>query len=526
MKLFERVARALRADWVAYSAIALVSLLQLCIALQPLSYLLSDILPDDAFYYFEIARHIVIGEGSTFDGVHPTNGYHPLWMLVLLPIFSWFSSGAVGATEPIYAALALSAFISAAAGCVTLRILSRITDNPLARAVAVFALMASPLWLFETINGLETSLAMLLVVAFFLFALRAQEQPSYARYALAGALAGLMVLARMDMAVYALAFAAFLLWRHGIRIGMLRAAVVGGSALLVASPWFLWNYATFGMLLTSAANGNVIINHALVVQDNGPGIITLVKGIAYMLVYHATATLERGGLLVPLGALAGAALGLYGAGLWKVRDVLRARALLVAFALGFVALFVVNAGLRFTGRTWYFVSANFFFVFALAGLAGSLLERAARPRIAAALVAGALALSFALAWHEHIRAQSANQLEMLAMASWMDEHLPEDAVVGVFNAGVQGYFSRVQVVNLDGLVNNTAYEAIRDRRLWSYIREEGIGYISDFDLYLSYRYRPFLDTDDVFSQLAERHRIELLPGSRLEGGIVLREVTP
>ena len=37
---------------------------------------------DDAYYYFEIARRIADGGGSTFDGLNTNNGYHPLWMLV------------------------------------------------------------------------------------------------------------------------------------------------------------------------------------------------------------------------------------------------------------------------------------------------------------------------------------------------------------------------------------------------------------------------------------------------------------
>jgi hypothetical protein len=37
---------------------------------------------DDYFYYLRVARNIAAGHGSTFDGTHLTNGYHPLWMLV------------------------------------------------------------------------------------------------------------------------------------------------------------------------------------------------------------------------------------------------------------------------------------------------------------------------------------------------------------------------------------------------------------------------------------------------------------
>src|SRR6476660_5739494 len=43
---------------------------------------------DDAYYYFKVAQNISEGHGSTFDGLNPTNGYHPLWMLVCIPIFA------------------------------------------------------------------------------------------------------------------------------------------------------------------------------------------------------------------------------------------------------------------------------------------------------------------------------------------------------------------------------------------------------------------------------------------------------
>src|SRR6185503_14413004 len=42
---------------------------------------------DDAFYYFGIARHIADGSGSTFNGIDPTNGYHPGWLMVIEPVF-------------------------------------------------------------------------------------------------------------------------------------------------------------------------------------------------------------------------------------------------------------------------------------------------------------------------------------------------------------------------------------------------------------------------------------------------------
>ena len=42
---------------------------------------------DDGFFYLEIAKNFASGFGSTFDRVSLTNGYHPLWFIILSLIF-------------------------------------------------------------------------------------------------------------------------------------------------------------------------------------------------------------------------------------------------------------------------------------------------------------------------------------------------------------------------------------------------------------------------------------------------------
>ncbi len=50
--------------------------------------LLNWYLTDDAFYYFKTAQNITEGHGISFDGISPTNGFHPLWMVISIPIFA------------------------------------------------------------------------------------------------------------------------------------------------------------------------------------------------------------------------------------------------------------------------------------------------------------------------------------------------------------------------------------------------------------------------------------------------------
>ena len=45
---------------------------------------------DDGYFYPQIARFIASGHGSTFNGIMPTNGYHPLWMLVCV-VGAWIT---------------------------------------------------------------------------------------------------------------------------------------------------------------------------------------------------------------------------------------------------------------------------------------------------------------------------------------------------------------------------------------------------------------------------------------------------
>src|SRR5258707_2123517 len=42
---------------------------------------------DDSYFYFQVAWNMARGRGSTFNNVIPTNGYHPLWMLVCVAVF-------------------------------------------------------------------------------------------------------------------------------------------------------------------------------------------------------------------------------------------------------------------------------------------------------------------------------------------------------------------------------------------------------------------------------------------------------
>ncbi|MBN1216662.1 MAG: glycosyltransferase family 39 protein [Candidatus Lokiarchaeota archaeon] len=59
----------------------------LVITFLPIDIILLYIFPDDSYYYFEIAKNAAVNGFISFDNINKTNGFHPLWFIMLIPIF-------------------------------------------------------------------------------------------------------------------------------------------------------------------------------------------------------------------------------------------------------------------------------------------------------------------------------------------------------------------------------------------------------------------------------------------------------
>jgi hypothetical protein len=150
---------------------------------------------DDFFYYLRIAQHIVAGHGSTYDGVHLTNGYHPLWMLVMVVLTRCFGSGTVFfcALQTVLllcivatygmCARTLTAFASGAAWLPQL----------IAAALATSTLMLAA-------GGMEVALAIPLITALAYYRLCHFSWRPRSAFLL-GLLGAAVVLARLDAAI-------------------------------------------------------------------------------------------------------------------------------------------------------------------------------------------------------------------------------------------------------------------------------------------------------------------------------------
>ena len=80
-----------RVPYVVFILLLLASLLPQCFWLsRPLDSMITQSLYEDSFYYYQVARNVAQGHGALTAGDIPSNGYHPLWMLVSAGFFRIF----------------------------------------------------------------------------------------------------------------------------------------------------------------------------------------------------------------------------------------------------------------------------------------------------------------------------------------------------------------------------------------------------------------------------------------------------
>ncbi len=115
-------------------------------------------LASDAFYYLTIARNAATGHGFSFDGVHPTNGFHPLWQLLLAALYR--VRLALGTSESAYLALvvAIGAVLAAAAvlvlGRTILRERGAVPASFALAPVGLYAFLLAPAWTYvQAVKG-------------------------------------------------------------------------------------------------------------------------------------------------------------------------------------------------------------------------------------------------------------------------------------------------------------------------------------------------------------------------------------
>jgi hypothetical protein len=461
------------------------------------------LLYDDAFYYLGVARHLADADGSTFDGLHATNGYHPLWCWILVPLTRTIRDPGLAARAVGLLWFALAALVPWAAWTAFRR---KIGDGAAAVAAVLFGLEPWVALSLARANGLETplyALVLLASIAAFDRWIGEDTPPSLAVVSTLGVLAGCAALARLDGGFLTVALAAIVLVagarRWGPGAALARAVVLGAAASAVVAPWLVWNEARFGSPLP--VSGRAVALQAAAERAASGGAMTVPNlahrvalGTAGIPALVARRALE-GVPGVPLlrhagpagGLLAMIALAAAGVLAWRSRpkptpigDPVRLLAIFVAMHYVVYAAWLWTEGEE-TYRVYYFMP-EVLLAAVLAGIAASSLPTTF-PRLArlAAWSGGALLVLHLLHQSESYFAwQDARpgRVSERFVYGWIRRTVPPGAVLGARDAGKLGWFSGHPVVGLDGLIGDQQLiEALRDGTEARFICDSTIRYL-------------------------------------------------
>lgn len=421
---------------------------------------------DDGYFYFQVAYNVAEGHGSTFHDITATNGYHPLWMLLCVPVFLVCGSHKLIALHVIIGLQQLL-FVGIAYLFYRVCVMLALSYWVLALPFLTSAFLATAMYGSEAhVNGL------MLVLALFLFIVALQHDRPRVWMGL-GMVLGLCFLARLDNVFFMgslVLFGVVWRWNGSIRDAVVRLACLVVPILLVGVPYLLYNLVHFGHVNT--------ISGAIKSTFPVPGFYLRSLGALGKVVMVGSLTALVYVLRLPAESLA--------------RRLILVQATGVLLHGAYFVLFMDTVML-----TWYYVAGilNLCLLIALVaeGVVPVVKRLAGRP-VTRGLMTAAVVLSTLVgsmrAWSDYFNPDARGvypfQFAHVAhtkweneLGLWLKENLPPDGRVLVPGwVGALGYFSDLGILPSDGLVNDYTYnEKVVAHGILSYLAEKKVAYV-------------------------------------------------
>jgi hypothetical protein len=469
---------------------------------------------DDSFYAFQISRNMAEGSGMTFDGVHPTTGFQPLYVFLLVPIYMLFGSDPA---LPIHIALSMLALFSGATAYLLYRLTRRYVGFGAALAATIIWAF-SPIVTKQTANGLETAIASFMIAAavlYYLARVRGEEDVPGSRLLVLGLLLGLCIISRIDGVFLAMVmfldYLILLRKRGVVRPSLLSLALVPAGALVLYGPWVLFNLVESGSIIQDSGRATRFLSLAYAsyfgygaesLAFKGPDVsflwihlehaISSLKVIPPVQVIFRTterldAMLGSGAAFRIAGNIAGfIMLILAGALVLRWRgDGERSKRREIDFLIVYSGLLMLSYAFYIFGAFFFlryfypiYLIACIYLAFFIQDGYDWLRRRSSTVRkFTLAATAIYLVLFSFFSYSQAFRSHPV--YPYYDIAGWIDDNTREGDRLGVFQCGTIGYLCDREVINLDGKVNRDAFFALEAGRLNEYLNAEGIDVVID-----------------------------------------------
>ena len=470
-----------RIFWIAFSfVVILVIVLFELIIITSTDTLQVQYIPDDAYYYFTLAKNFTNFGLWTFDSGHSvTSGFHPL-LAFLLAFFYWI-------TKPsTYEFVQFGIIFSSLITIITLFIVWKfcLKFNKPYYMLIFTLLVSSKNFIYNSVSGMEWSLVVLLSSLYCITLWHSYFSDRYIINAKIIFLLGFAgSLARSDFGLIPLSCLFFCLFLTKIdnnkKISFIAFWGFLGSGFGVLFI-FLHNYIFTRKIFQSSAM--IKAYWSQIYGSNYRGILKLIASILgieavnlQFLAYILGATLIFSPLIISI--------------IKKPRKILTSKESIPGLPLLVAAFFCCSGYLLYYSRNaalqpWYSANLILSFYIIILGLfifADRILEKKFPIRVVS-IVAVLIIISNLFGLYPISDSNSIwpHQKSMLNAGKYLSQQ-EIDGQVGSWNAGILGYYQGGSVINLDGLVNNDIYDYATTNRLPVYISDNHIKYILDFE---------------------------------------------
>lgn len=473
-------------------------------------------LADDAYYYFSLARNIALGNGvvvTPASGI--TNGFQPLWGFMLAALYKLLPNADSG--EFIYYAQFIGAVVGVVSGALLYSLALRISQNQHLACFVLAIYCFSPQIVKHNINAMETSLALLGGIVIYASCLSLwSHQPTIPRAFLLGSLGGFAVLARVDN-IFLVCLAGFLLFKNAIdrrENGRLAAEMVTVAMFLMGFLLPLLPWGGFGSLTGCGVipeSGRAVRTISLLGHGLPP--VAPIDGLLqypemflrfyWMNALEFTASWVRQiplllPLVIPLFVYVSLQkfiiiTGLFGVILSAVlyKHCRRSSERLGQAIIGWIvytAMMTVGYSTYSHGQ-WFYdrYSVTIAVLFSMLLILSLVVQLKSKIYCFALILIGSMIIvgyGVLLTYGSYrwlfAGAAAVPDDGFYRTTQYLDNSLPEGSRIGVFQAGLIGYYSNQQILAIDGKVNRLAGKAILEGRMFDYFCEAKIGYVADW----------------------------------------------
>lgn len=422
---------------------------------------------DDSYYYLVMARNILEGYGATFDKINPTNGYHPLWLIILTIIYWPFWPFTPEFGQLLVFATGITIVISGA--LLFLNLIRRF------KVLYHFEIPFLIVWItivgFQHF-GLETHMQVLLAGLFLSQAWKCWDDISPSQNIILGIAGSLLVLARLDSMLLVLCILMVLLlhrvlYNKKVKFALWDLFFTLLPLFTLVGGYFLYNKINFGHWTTISSSlkmGTFGPKFALW-HDFTIGIwarFAVLFGLSCMTLGIAASHLRH---------------GVYN--FWGSRSAFVTAIAISVMSYCFLMLFLITDGLG----SWYFtlplVICLLMFVIELTNVSDRFkLVSQNLTRFSALISVIFLSLSILLAMRNW---PSVSFYDASEFKKKLATHINDKTIVfQVDRCGTMAWFNECRLINGDGVMSSWEYQTyISKRRVTDFLDIKKVEFIID-----------------------------------------------